>query len=272
MQVSDIMMKFFLNNSVGPNEESTSSLLLQYAMALDHKLTEKRLRIINGPGLNLIEFELEMRAHDAQIKSSLQEIKTLNSTVLTKTPFRDVDLIRYPIILTTATAEEIDAHYKNIAEVTLQRGTTNCVGLASVTLLLAEDLSKNELYNKIQVQICQLSNWGHVFIRFKHLDESKGLFYDPWYQRCQTNTPEVPVLFNEDDFDKKMGDMVTYVYNQPEKTISHTRYFRNFNVETSELSPGEIINYNYDYRYSIIYSSMTSHFGSNNENIPCIIS
>lgn len=261
-------MRFFSNTRISSTDDP-SSLLWQFALALDHELTAKGLRVINGPGLNLIEFKLEMQAHCEQVGPGINQIQTPRGVFLTKSPLYEHD---YPIIVTMATAEEIHAHYKKIAEVTLQRGTTNCEGLAAVTLLLSEALSKREPYNKIQVQICQLLNWRHVFVRFKHMDESQGLFYDPWFQRCQTKTPHVPVLIKEDAFHEKMREMVSYVYSQPEQAIAHIDYFHVFDPTTRQLLNAEKINYNHDYRYSIIYSSMIFPPRAEQRSAPCVIS
>lgn len=268
------MMNFFCNNRVSnaePYEPSPSSLLSQFAVELDRKLTEKRLTIINGPGLNLIEFASEIRVHEELIGNTFKKIQTANGTMLAKFCYSDL-IDQSSLVLSMATTEEIDAYYKKIAEVTLQRGTTNCEGLAAVALLLSEDLYKNESYHKIQVQICQLLNWQHIFVRFQHMDESDGLFYDPWYQRCQTMNPEAPVLIKENEFHEQMRDMLSHVYSQPEQSIRHIDYFHDFNAKTRQLGTREIMNGNDGYGYSIIYSSMTSPPSTEKNSQTCMIS
>ena len=265
-------MKFFSNARVSDVEQSPLSILRQFSIELDHKLTEQGLRIINGSDLELIEFMREIDAHQAQLGRCLNEIHTPTGLILTDTKYLDCLPHDLPITISKATTAEIDAHYKKIAAVTLQRKTTNCVGLAAVALLLSEDLLKSETYNKIQVQICYLLNWGHVFVRFKHADEAQGLFYDPWFQRCQTKTPGVPVLIQEHEFHEKMRQMVSLVYNQGKHTISLTRYFHNFDPKTMQLSEGVILNINSDYGYGIIHSSTTIPPCADKITDSCIIS
>ena len=46
------------------------------------------------------------------------------------------------------------------------------------------------------------------FTQRKTNGDIKGLFYDPWYQRCYTANPNEPKLFSDDMLDKEMEKLI----------------------------------------------------------------
>jgi hypothetical protein len=165
--------------------------------------------------------------------------------------------------ITLATQDAITQYYAELALIICERKKANCEGLAAVISFLANDLTKMKAYQKIDVQICQLDNWEHLFVRFKHPDDEQGLFYDPWYQRCETTLSTVPLLITEAQFNSRMGQMMQRASMRPSPLIYHTSYIRTYDVNTQQLSYDQDTqqrlqptrNYNHDYQYSILCSS-----------------
>jgi hypothetical protein len=259
-------MKFgsFFTKRTYQVEPSPASLLKQFALELDKQLTAVNIQIINGPGAKPRDLQLALNTQDALMqdrlgKLNLKLIQTDKGPLYTTTPLSELET--QPITL--ATHDNILKHYTQLALIICERKKANCEGLAAVVLFLSNDLTKMKAYQKIEVQICQLDNWGHLFVRFKHPDDEQALFYDPWYQRSETTTPTLPLLITEPLFSARIEQMIQRASMPPHERINHTSYIRTYDIDTRQLSYDTHTqqrlpptrNDNVDYQYSILCSS-----------------
>lgn len=157
--------------------------------------------------------------------------------------------------ITLATCSEVTAYYQQIGAAALQRKKANCVGIAAATLLLAKNLAATPPYQHIEIELCQLNNWGHVLIRFKHQNEPQGLFYDPWYQRCMTDSPATPFLIEERKFESTMQGIVNRLSFPTISLIHHVTYVKPYNTTTQQLATGYKTNKKYDCDYCVMCGS-----------------
>jgi hypothetical protein len=247
-------MLLFFDNKVSPIEATPAVLLRQFVMEIDRQLTELGVTVINGPDLNVLAFELEMRAQENLISSQVKTIQTDKGPLHTTSSYQD---IYRGAAITLATCDEVMTYYQQMGEVVLQRKKANCVGMAAATLLLARSLAGTDPYRSIETQLCQLKNWGHVLVRFKHQNEPQGLFYDPWYQRGMAENPAIPFIIEEHEFESNMQTIVGNLSFQSLSLIYHTSHLMRYNTTTYRLETQSIINRKYYCDYCVVCSTHT---------------
>lgn len=177
-------------------------------------------------------------------------LQTDKGPLHTKTPFSEIE----KGYLTLATPDEVARYYRNLALVVLERKKATCEGLAATTWHLAKMFSEHVHYRQIDVQICQLDNWGHLLVRFKHANASDALFYDPWYQRCFSGDASVPVLIEEACFADEIKKMVGQASWPPDRLVLHMSYFYQCDIsrERVMVDAHPKKNWAYDSSYSIL--------------------
>lgn len=82
---------------------------------------------------------------------------------------------------TPASIEEISGHYRTLANRALNSKVANNEALAATAFLLGKQLKEEHPeYQDIEVDICELSNWEHAFIKIKLSDLSEYVYFDPY--------------------------------------------------------------------------------------------
>ncbi len=229
-------------------------------MELDDALREQSLVVLNGPNQPRDKVNEELDIQVSLIKSVLYQIDTTEGPVLTRTLSEN----GRPIIF--ATPDEVREYYCQFAVAVLDRKKGSCVGLASVALFLSRSLLTKDHYKKIEIQICQLRHWSHAFVRFVHPKEPHGLFYDPWYQRCHTEHPEIPLLIEEHAFASKMERMIDHAVLQKYQTILRIKFFMEYDLHKQVLTGEMKTNRGYNFDYSILCS--TKRFSNPVKTVP----
>ena len=153
-----------------------------------------------------------------------------------------------------ASIDEIRAHYQCLAEITLEYQRGSCVGLTAVCLFLGHEILQQDVYSDIEIQMCQLANWRHMFIKISHCYESYNLFYDPWYQYWQDNHLDDPFLIPERSFSNKMEQIVSSFSRNNLKPIQHIKFLAEYNSFTRRIN-STCFNIQTDYSYYVICSS-----------------
>lgn len=239
-----------------------SELLRQFAIDLDKNLKQRISGINNGPEKSRYDLGVGVQrlAKLVNCKDFLQTI-TPNELIHGSNQREPTTSIRL------ASINAIKNHYRNIAEITLNDTIGNCVGLSAVCLQLAQELLEQNEYRGIEVQMCQLSNWQHVLIRLSYRGQSPGLFYDPWFQYWQNQTPNTLILIEESEFSVKMKEIVAIRSRNNIRPIQHIRTFADYNSRTKHINFNHfILNYQLDFSYFIICS--TGSFSNPARKIP----
>ena len=233
----------------GRNVPSMQSLLRQFAIEIDNELNEQGFVVLNTPSQSRDAVDIELDIQGRLLSSTLSQMETTEGPILTRTPSA------YHRPITIATPDEVREHYNQVAAAVFERKTGTCLGLACVVFSISRALLANEHYRQIEIQVCQLRHWSHVFVRFVHPQVPQGLFYDPWYQRCQTDHPHVPLLIEEHALASKMESLIERTSIQIPQTVMRIKHFMEYDARKQSLT-GEIkSNRAYNFDYCILCSS-----------------
>ena len=224
------------------------SLIRQFAAELDEQLETLGIRLINGQDQSLEEIEraleeTQTRHHD------LLKTNTTKGILFTKIPFCTDEPI------TPASPSEIMSAHQELAEITIKRKKSTCMGLSAVVLAWSIDLIAEKKYNKINVQICQLQNWSHTLIRITHSSKHESLFYDPWFQRCHTSKPKIPKLFAESEMAYQMEILTNRASTQRFPSIRRVHWLMPYDPKTKKVREDIKSNDATDFSYCMLCSS-----------------
>ena len=275
------MLKFF--PEIGDVPAHTSfSLIRQFAIALAARLDAQDLISIHALHMSLYERDNELREQQKSIIPSLRQAMITKGAILTiRSPVDDDERI------TLASLEQVREYYRQLAEIVIERKKGSCVGLAAVALALSSDLIAESQYQHIEVQLIQLHHWGHALIRLTHPAEQKSLFYDPWYQRCQSpSNPIIPMLMEESELATQMDRLVIGDVLQGIPTIRHLEELVRYDPKKRQLldNRDQSGSSQFGYSYCILCSSgrfsnpsnvMTEPEGKGNTMSPssvCVVS
>lgn len=224
-------------------------LLKKFATELDKLLIDQGLEVLNSPDRSRFEVERELTRIVSLVGGSLFQIQTTSGPLFTRTLSDE----RQPVDL--ATPDEIREYFTRLAAVTLEQKKGTCVGLSLAAITLAVPLLAKDPYRQIKVELCGFRNWAHVFVRLVHPDRRQVLFYDPWYQRCHTDNPTIPMLIDANEFVCTMNLLLRRAEMKCNNAIRHSKALMDYDPTTQLVIFNGKINLEYDLSYCVHFSS-----------------
>lgn len=230
---------------------SISVLLTRFASELNNRLKTHISGISNGPEKSPYEIEVETHKVESLLNGEdLLQTNTfqglIHSTKTINTSGKQE--------IRLASPKAIREHYRRLARITMNNKTGTCIGLAALTWLLAQELIEHDDYQGIEIHICQLVNWRHVFIKLSYRGESPSFFYDPWFPYWKNDLTLAPYIFSDTVYVSKLEEIKTQTARLLDP-IQHVRVLFNYQPISNRISPKFTLNMETDYSYYISCST-----------------
>lgn len=228
-----------------------SELLTRFATELDNRLKTYISGISNGPEKSSYESAAETSKVEIFLNNEdLLQTNTLQGLIHSTNAINTSG--NQKIILASPTT--IRDHYCRMARITMNKKTGTCIELAALAWFLAQELFAQDEYQRIEVHICQLVNWRHVFIKLSYLGKSPSFFYDPWFPYWRNDLSLAPYIFPDTVYASKLEEIKAQTARIPDP-IQHVKVKFNYHLISKRITPKFTFNMETDYSYYISCSS-----------------
>lgn len=225
-----------------PEKKTGLAVLEQFVAKIDEYINELGLEVMNHPGVCPMQFQMNIDAQRVLVNSPVSLVYTTQGVIFTTTPAS----LKTKQPITLATSKELAEYYESIALAIFTGDNTtpvqtNCEGFAAVALEFAKDLLKHRDYQHIEVRVCSLTGWGHIFLEVHLPDEGISLCYDPWYQRTGlVSDASIPFTFTPENANNTIQSAISTLMDK--RAIDKIHYVQDYNPKTRMLSSEPHIN------------------------------